>query len=53
MATLKSNLLVKALVPAVLLGAAGVGMRACTSGAPEQTATQQVPLPQLTPEQLR
>ncbi|EJX4304396.1 TIGR03752 family integrating conjugative element protein, partial [Salmonella enterica] len=53
MATLKSNALVKVLVPAVLLGAAGVGMRACTSGAPEQTATQQVPLPQLTPEQLR
>ncbi|HAF1587075.1 TPA: TIGR03752 family integrating conjugative element protein, partial [Salmonella enterica] len=53
MATLKSNLLVKVLVPAVLLGAAGVGMRACTPGAPEQTATQQVPLPQLTPEQLR
>ncbi|HFW3091665.1 TPA: TIGR03752 family integrating conjugative element protein, partial [Salmonella enterica subsp. enterica serovar Reading] len=53
MATLKSNALVKVLVPAVLLGAAGVGMRACTSGTPEQTATQQVPLPQLTPEQLR
>ncbi|EBR5359974.1 TIGR03752 family integrating conjugative element protein, partial [Salmonella enterica] len=28
-------------------------MRACTSGTQEQTATQQVPLPQLTPEQLR
>ncbi|EJX4517643.1 TIGR03752 family integrating conjugative element protein, partial [Salmonella enterica] len=53
MATLKSNALVKVLVPAVLLGAAGVGMRACTSVTPEQTATQQVPLPQLTPEQLR
>ncbi|EBW6363908.1 TIGR03752 family integrating conjugative element protein [Salmonella enterica subsp. enterica serovar Oranienburg] len=53
MATLKSNALVKVLVPAVLLGAVGVGMRACTSGAPELTATQQVPLPQLTPEQLR
>ncbi|EGF3847372.1 DUF3438 family protein [Salmonella enterica] len=52
MATLKSNALVKVLVPAVLLGAAGVGMRACTSGTPEQTATQQVPLPPLTPEQL-
>lgn len=43
MATLKSNALVKVLVPAVLLGAVGVGMRACTSGTPEQTATQQVP----------
>ncbi|EBW6362354.1 TIGR03752 family integrating conjugative element protein [Salmonella enterica subsp. enterica serovar Oranienburg] len=53
MATLKSSAIVKVLVPAVLLGAAGVGMRACTSGTPEQTATQQVPLPQLTPEQLR
>ncbi|HGB5896242.1 TPA: TIGR03752 family integrating conjugative element protein [Salmonella enterica] len=53
MATLKSNALVKVLVPAVLLGAAGVGMRACTSGPPEKTATQQIPLPQLTPEQLR
>ncbi|EHI5301954.1 TIGR03752 family integrating conjugative element protein [Salmonella enterica] len=53
MATLKSNALVKVLVPAVLLGAAGIGMRACTSGTPEKAATQQVPLPQLTPEQLR
>ncbi|ECD6340857.1 TIGR03752 family integrating conjugative element protein [Salmonella enterica subsp. enterica serovar Newport] len=53
MATLKSNALVKVLVPAVLLGAAGIGMRACTSGTPEKVATQQVPLPQLTPEQLR
>ncbi|ECD3736405.1 TIGR03752 family integrating conjugative element protein [Salmonella enterica subsp. enterica serovar Stanley] len=53
MATLKSNALVKVLVPAVLLGAAGIGMRACTSGTPEKAATRQVPLPQLTPEQLR
>ncbi|HAU7790816.1 TPA: TIGR03752 family integrating conjugative element protein [Salmonella enterica subsp. enterica serovar Wangata] len=53
MATLKSNAIVKMLVPAVILGAAAVGMRACTSGTPEKTATQQVPLPQLTPEQLR
>ncbi|ECW0088115.1 TIGR03752 family integrating conjugative element protein [Salmonella enterica subsp. enterica] len=53
MATLKSNAIVKMLVPAVILGAAAVGMRACTSGTPEKTATQQIPLPQLTPEQLR
>jgi integrating conjugative element protein (TIGR03752 family) len=53
MATLKSNAIVKMLVPAVILGAAAVGMRACTSGTPEKTVTQQVPLPQLTPEQLR
>ncbi len=53
MATLKSNALVKVLIPAVVLGAAAVGMRACTSGTPEKAATQQVPLPQLTPEQLR
>ncbi|EMI7380102.1 TIGR03752 family integrating conjugative element protein [Salmonella enterica] len=53
MATLKSNALVKVLVPAVLLGAAGIGMRACTSGSPDKVTTQQVPLPQLTPEQLR
>ncbi|ECE0739811.1 TIGR03752 family integrating conjugative element protein [Salmonella enterica] len=53
MATLKSNALVKVLVPAVLLGATGIGMRACTSGTPDKATTQQVPLPQLTPEQLR
>ncbi|ECQ8983251.1 hypothetical protein F0D31_26550 [Salmonella enterica subsp. enterica] len=46
MATLKSNALVKVLVPAVLLGAAGVGMRACTSGSLDKMAP-------LTLEQLR
>ncbi|EAA8668920.1 hypothetical protein EO05_26440, partial [Salmonella enterica] len=46
MATLKSSALVKVLVPAVLLGAAGIGLHACMSGSLDKMAP-------LTPEQLR
>ncbi|ECF8076767.1 hypothetical protein CWU58_27485 [Salmonella enterica] len=46
MATLKSNALVKVLVPAVLLGAAGIGLHACMSGSLDKMAP-------LTLEQLR
>ncbi|EBH1934584.1 DUF3438 family protein [Salmonella enterica] len=46
MATLKSSALVKVLVPAVLLVAAGIGLHACMSGSLDKMAP-------LTPEQLR
>lgn len=46
MATLKSSALVKVLVPAVLLVAAGIGLHACMSGSQDKMSP-------LTPEQLR
>ncbi|EGO2478275.1 DUF3438 family protein [Salmonella enterica] len=53
MATLKSGTLVKLLVPAVLLGAAGIGLYACTSGSLDKMAVPWADLPPLTPEQWR
>ncbi|ECQ3654384.1 DUF3438 family protein [Salmonella enterica] len=53
MATLKSNALVKVLVPAVLLGAAGVGLYVCMSGSLDKMAVPWAAPPPLTPEQLR
>ena len=52
MATLRSSKLVKVIVPAVVLGAIAIGIRACGDrrAEPEPAATV---LPSLTPEQLR
>ncbi|PUO36853.1 DUF3438 family protein [Salmonella enterica] len=53
MATLKFNALVKVLVPAVLLGAAGIGLYVCMSGSLDKMAVPWAAPPPLTPEQLR
>ncbi|EDE6686986.1 DUF3438 family protein [Salmonella enterica subsp. enterica serovar Apeyeme] len=53
MTTLKSGTLVKVLIPAVLLVAAGIGLHACTSGSLDKMAVPWADLPPLTPEQLR
>ncbi|ENU7738113.1 DUF3438 family protein [Salmonella enterica] len=53
MATLKSSSLVKVLIPAVLLGAAGIGLYVCMSGSLDKMAVPWAAPPPLTPEQLR
>ncbi|EEH0272133.1 DUF3438 family protein [Salmonella enterica] len=53
MATLKFNALVKVLIPAVLPGAAGIGLYVCMSGSLDKMAVPWAAPPPLTPEQLR
>ncbi len=52
MATLRSNTLVKIIIPVLALGAVAIGIRACSDKRVPQEATVTV-LPTLTPEQLR
>lgn len=52
MATLRSNTLVKIILPVVALGAVAVGIRACSDKRVQQEAAVTT-LPTLTPEQLR
>lgn len=52
MATLRSNTLVKIIIPVVALGAVAIGIRACSDKRVEQEAAVTT-LPTLTPEQLR
>lgn len=52
MATLRSNTLVKIIIPVVALGAVAIGIRACSDKRVQQEAAVTT-LPTLTPEQLR
>lgn len=52
MATLRSNTLVKIIIPVVALGALAIGIRACSDKRVQQEAAVTT-LPTLTPEQLR
>ncbi|EBV0439540.1 TIGR03752 family integrating conjugative element protein, partial [Salmonella enterica subsp. enterica serovar Brandenburg] len=52
MATLRSNTLVKIIIPVVALGAVAIGIRACSDKRVQQEAAVTI-LPTLTPEQLR
>ncbi|EAO2752644.1 TIGR03752 family integrating conjugative element protein [Salmonella enterica] len=53
MATLRSNTLVKIIIPVAMLGAIAIGIRACSDKKVQQETTTTTALPTLTPEQLR